>query len=250
MTLDFGYPWWISYGHLPLFGAAAALLVLGHVRAWPKWFTLPLLLFTLWSGAAFLVARFVLNVNGQAAMPTRAFLVSGKGRVLDIGAGTGRSSIMVLEARPQATLVALDLFAASFDEHFGHSETPQARLLANLQAAGVADRATIATGDMRKLPFEPAQFDGIVSAYAMDHLNRDGSTQSLAEAARVAKPGADFLLMVVDKEPWGKFAFGPLLTHAGMRGGAWWTAHVQDAGFQVIESGSQPGTFYVLARRR
>ena len=35
------------------------------------------------------------------------------GRVLDLGAGTGRSSIMVLTERPQATLVASDLFGPS-----------------------------------------------------------------------------------------------------------------------------------------
>ena len=38
--------------------------------------------------------------------------------------------IMVLESRPQATLVAFDLFGESFDRHFGRSETPQQRLLA------------------------------------------------------------------------------------------------------------------------
>jgi ubiquinone/menaquinone biosynthesis C-methylase UbiE len=41
------------------------------------------------------------------------------GRVLDIGAGTGRSSIKVLKARPQAISVALGLFGESFKQHFG-----------------------------------------------------------------------------------------------------------------------------------
>jgi len=89
----------------------------------------------LWSGAALLVARFVIDVDGPPALPTQSFLRSGAGRVLDIGAGTGRSSIMVLESRPQATLVALDLFADSFEQHFGRGESPQQRLLANLKAS-------------------------------------------------------------------------------------------------------------------
>jgi ubiquinone/menaquinone biosynthesis C-methylase UbiE len=50
--------------------------------------------------------------------------------------------------------------------------------------AEVEQRATIATADMRKLPFEAAAFDAIVSAYAVDHLNRQGTDQALAEAAR------------------------------------------------------------------
>jgi len=203
----------------------------------------------LWSGAAFLVARFVIDVDGPPALPTQSFLRSGAGRVLDIGAGTGRSSIMVLESRPQATLVALDLFADSFEQHFGRGESPQQRLLANLKAAGVDQRATIQTADMRKLPFERAAFDAIVSAYAIDHLNRQGINQSLAEAARVVKPGGDFLLMVIANEPWVKFTFGPLLSHGGTRGADWWTAHVQKAGFQILEEGTRPLTFYLLARR-
>jgi len=203
----------------------------------------------LWSGAAFLVARFVIDVDGPTALPTQSFLRSGAGRVLDIVAGTGRSSILGLESRPQATLVALDLFADSFEQHFGRGESPQQRLLANLKAAGVDQRATIQTADMRKLPFERAAFDAIVSAYAIDHLNRQGINQSLAESACVVKPGGDFLLMVIANEPWAKFSFGPLLMHGGPRGQAWWTARMQEAGFQVLEQGTRPLTLYLLARR-
>lgn len=250
MALDFGYPWWLSYGHLPILAGSGAVLAIGYARGWPKWMVLPLAALTLWSGAAFALMRFGFNANGRASLPTQNFFHSGVGRVLDIGAGTGRSSIMVLEARPQATLVALDLFAGSFDQHFGHSETPQARLMANLQAARVAGRTTISTADMRKLPFDDRSFDAIVSAYAIDHLNRDGAVQSLAEAARVLKPGGDFLLMVVANDRWAKFAFGPLAMHGGTRGQSWWSSHLQDAGFQVEESGTPPLTLYVLARRR
>ncbi len=248
-SIDFGYPWWLSYGHLPVLAAAVSMLLLGYARKWSRWPMLFLGAFTLWSGAALLVERFVIDLNGRPALPTQAFFLSGAGRVLDIGAGTGRSSIMVLQSRPQATLVALDLFGESFQQHFGRSETPQQRLLANLRAAGVDQRATITTADMRKLPFEPAAFDAIVSAYAIDHLNRQGTDQALAEAARVLKPGGDFLLAVIANEKWAKFAFGPLLSHGGTRGADWWTTHVQKAGFQILEEGTRPLTFYVLARR-
>jgi len=247
--LDFGYLWWLNYGHLIVVAAAGAILLLGYKRKWSKWPMLLVGALVLWSSAAFLVTRFVIKVNGRTSLPTQSFLRSGAGRVLDIGAGTGRSSIMVLESRPQATLVALDLFGESFEQHFGRSDSPQQRLLANLKAAGVEQRATIQTADMRKLPFEPATFDAVVSAYAMDHLNRQGSIQSLAEAARVVKPGGDFLLMVIGNDPWAQFAFGPLLKHGGTRGPAWWTGRVQEAGFQVLEEGTRPLTLYLLARR-
>jgi ubiquinone/menaquinone biosynthesis C-methylase UbiE len=122
-------------------------------------------------------------------------------------------------------------------------------LLANLKAAGVEGRATIETGDMRELPFEDASFDAAVSSYAIDHLGREGAKQALAEAARVVKPGGELLLMVVANDAWGTFAFGPLLEH-GARGDAWWTERVEEAGFEILETGRRPITLYFLGRRR
>src|SRR5262245_41605949 len=232
---DFGYPWWLSYGHLVITALVLPLWILGRARRWPRLLTLSLAALALWSVAAFAVARFGLNVNGRLSLPTQKFLSSGTGRVLDMGAGTGRSSLMVLEARPQTTVVALDLFAESYERHFGSGRSGQERLLSNLQAAGLERRASIQTGDMSKLPFEAATFDGVVSAYAIDHLNRDGITASLSEAARVLKQGGEFLLMVIAKDPWLNFTFGPLLLHSGTRSPASWTRLLHDAGFQTVE---------------
>jgi cyclopropane fatty-acyl-phospholipid synthase-like methyltransferase len=156
---------------------------------------------------------------------------------------------MVLKARPQATLVALDLFGDSFEQHFGPSQSPQQKLLANLEAAGVERRVTIVTADVRKLPFEPSTFDAVVSAYVFEHLNHEGIQQALSEAARVVKPGGDFLLMLVAKEPWMQYTFGPMLMHAHLQGAHWWTQRLGEAGFQVIEEGTCPATLYLLARR-
>src|SRR5947208_226316 len=130
--IDFGYPWWLSYGHLIIIAVAVSFILLGYARHWSKWPMLLAVAVAVWSIAAFLSARFVLDVNGRASLPTQSFLSSGAGRVLDMGAGTGRSSIMVLEARPKATLVALDLFGKSYEQHFGPGASPQQRLLTNL----------------------------------------------------------------------------------------------------------------------
>ena len=249
VSLDFGYPWWLSYGHVVILIPAAVLLAMALSRKWSKW-TIGLLgALVIWSCGALYVTAFVLEVNQAPALPSDSFFRGGKGKVLDIGAGTGRSSIMVLQARPEATMVVSDLFGESFEHHFGAGQSPQERLRANLRKAGVEQRATIETADMRKLPFEAAAFDAVVSAYAMDHLNRQGSEQALAEAARVLKPGGEFLLILVENDRWTKFAFGPLLSHGGTRGAAWWTDRMQKAGFQITERGSKPMTLYLLGRR-
>lgn len=254
--IDYGYAWIWTSGHLLLALPAAALLLLAFLRKWSKWLQLPLAVLFLWSFSAFLIMHFVLDFNGPLISPTQGFLQSGKGRILDMGAGTGRSAIMVLQTHPQATLVALDTFSESFAEHFqtaGTSaeilQTGRQKLLANLKAAGVDQRATIHPGDMRALPFEAATFDGIVSTYAIDHLGRTGSGKALTEAFRVLKPRGEFLMMVVSKDHWLNFVWGPVMPHFGTPSGAHWTAALQGAGFQILEQGPKPASLYFLARK-
>lgn len=249
-SIDFGYPWWINYGHLPIVAIGVLLLFTGIRLRWPKLALAPIALAVLWALSAFAVARFVFNTNGLATLPTERFLASGIGRVLDLGAGTGRSSIMVLQARPRTTLVALDLFGESYQEHFGTAQSAQQKLMANLRAAGVAERATIQQADMTQPPFDAASFDAIVSSYAVDHLSLADIQKTLHEASRVLKPGGDFLLSVIAKDPWLNFAFGPLLMHSRLRGAQWWTSQLEAAGFDVVESGVRPGTLYLLGRKR
>lgn len=250
MSFDFGYPWWLSWGQVVFLIPALALSIVAWKFRWALWTRVLFAVVVLWSAAALTVTHFVIDVNGVPSLPTDSFFRAGVGRVLDLGAGTGRSSIMVLKARPQATLVALDLFGDSFDQHFGHSETPEQQLMWNLKKAGVNERASIQKADMRVLPFEPSSFDAVVSAYAVDHLNRDGIGQALAEASRVLKPGGDFLLILVGQEAWGKFAFGPLLAHMGPRRHGWWAEQLKKANFDVREEGVRPITLYLLARKR
>jgi SAM-dependent methyltransferase len=247
-VLDFGYPWFLSYGHLVVLIPAALLLGIALMRRWPAVVMALLGVVTVWALVAFLVVRSF-GADSVPALPTERFIEAGTGRVLDLGAGTGRSSLMVLRARPNVTLVASDLFGESFEHHFGQSPSPQDRLRANLVAAGVSARASIETADMLKLPFENASFDAIVSAYAADHLGGAGARQAMAEAARVLKPGGDFLLMLVANDAWVKVAFGPLLAHGGVRGPAWWRETVNYAGFQTVEEGTKTATLYFLLRK-
>lgn len=88
-----------------------------------------------------------------------------------------------------------------------------------------------------------------MSAYAIDHVGGQGARQALTEAARVIKPGGDFLLILVGNDAWTRFAYGPLLSHGGTRGAAWWAARAREASFEVIEQGASPTTIFFLLRR-
>jgi ubiquinone/menaquinone biosynthesis C-methylase UbiE len=161
-----------------------------------------------------------------------------------MGCGSGRATVMVLTARTQTTVTALDNWSADYIDH-----NSEARLMANAQAVGAGPRVTVSTGDMRSVPFPDASFDGVVSTYAIDHLDRAGTTKALAEAARVLKPGGEFLLAVMNGDGWTMFTFGPHFHGHSGDGIARWTKKVTDAGLTVTEAGTRPWTVYILSHK-
>lgn len=247
-AFDFAYPWWLANGHLVILLPVLAAVAAAWLRHWPRWLMALLCLLATWAAASLFLLH-ALGMNTPPPLPTNAFFPSGQGRILDLGAGTGRSAIMALRARPHAELVALDLFAESFTRHFGPSQNPRELLQRNLDAAGLSSRVSIVTADMRRLPFPDASFDALLSAYAVDHLPRQGSVQTLREAHRVLKPGGHFLLILAANDARLRFAFGPLLLHRGLRPASWWRTQAEQAGFRVLEQGNAPISLYFLLHR-
>jgi SAM-dependent methyltransferase len=242
--LDFGYGHLWTHGHLGLALAFLAGSAGLSAAGGPAWAAALLLGLALWAFAAFLVVRFLFRMNEPLRLPTPDFLRGGSGRVLDLGCGSGRTSIMVATARPAASVVALDDFSAEYIS--GHGE---ARLARNLEAAGVRDRVHIERGDMRALPFDEARFDAAVSSYAIDHLGEE-APHALAEAARVVRPGGELLLMLIVPNTWMALSFGPLVWLRGFPGRAGWRERLEAAGFGDLEEGSAGGGAWFLARRR
>jgi SAM-dependent methyltransferase len=244
---DFGYTWPWSYGHLAAAGVFVLVAVLAWAMAWRKWTVVASGIAIVWALASFVT--FDAMLSRPAELPTPRFLASGAGRVLDGGAGSGRATVMVLLARPKATVVALDWF----HEGYGISGNEPDRLRKNALAAGADNRLEIKNGDLRELPFEAGSFDAAVSSFAIDHLRRKDSEHSIAEMARVLKPGGQFLLMVLNTDAYVKFAY-PLI-HMHMyygHGGSQdrWRRPLRAAGFDIVEEGTQPATMYFLAEKR
>ena len=128
-TYDFGYSWWLVYGHLvplALFGVLAAVSVW---RRWRWWITAASGLVALWALIAFVIMQ---SLNRPVPLPSERFLAGGTGRVLDVGAGSGRLTVGVLQARPHATATALDIYSG----YFGIEDNTPERLMANARAGG------------------------------------------------------------------------------------------------------------------
>jgi SAM-dependent methyltransferase len=244
---DFGYSLWWTHGHLIPFALAAAVLLLSVWRGWPRWLSLGAGAIAIWALAGFAIVQIVLGANRPLDLPTTAFFRDGRGDVLDVGAGSGRSTVMVLMGRPGARVTALDIYQG----YFGIDDNTPDRLRANARAAGAAERVNVVTGDMRAMPLPDARFDAAVSAAAIDHLSRDDIATALREVSRVLKDDGEFLLIVIDVDVWVRLAYP--MAHHGYFGHSpnadTWRERLESAGFEVTEQGTKPATLYFLARK-
>jgi SAM-dependent methyltransferase len=248
-AFDFGYGWAWNYGHLIAVVSFGPLAALAWRRRWPRWIRAMSVALAVWGLAGLVIVQLVIRTNLPLELPTEQFLAEGSGQVLDAGAGSGRSSLMVLLARPGSRVLALDLYSG----YYGIADNRPERLFANAARAGVEDRIEARVGDMRAMPLGDESVDAAVSAYAIDHLSSEGVERSLAEIQRVLRPNGQFLLMVINPDVWIRIAY-PFFVHHGYFGPRTdhqrWRSHLTTAGFDVVEQGTTPGTLYLLARKR
>lgn len=115
----------------------------------------------------------------------------GDEQVLDVGCGGG---LLLNEAARRLVggkATGIDIWAP----HSGGGN--YALLMKNAKAEGVADKIEFKQADVRKLPFNDASFDVIVSSGALHHISRDRPEheQAINEMLRVLKPGGKIALM-------------------------------------------------------
>ena len=242
LSYDFGYTWSLRYAMLVPLVLAGGLAGVAVWRSWSRWLYIPMLLVAGWAAASVVILNAMLNV--PMTLPTERFLTSGSGRVLDVGAGSGRAAIGVLLARPNTTAMGVDIYSG----YWGIDENTPERFMRNARIAGVAERADARVGDMRKLPFADGEFDAVVSSYAIDHLRREERPNAIAEVARVLKPGGEFLLMIIHVD-WKTWLVSPLLAHHPSQAPEPWRALLQQNGFTLEEEGTPFATLYFLAKK-
>jgi SAM-dependent methyltransferase len=242
LSYDFGYIRSLRYAMLVPLILAGGIAGIAVLRSWPRWLSIPMALVALWAAAAVLILNAMLN--RPMGLPTERFLASGSGRVLDVGAGSGRAAIGVLLARPNATAVGVDIYSGDW----GIDENTPERFMRNARIAGVAGRAHARVGDMRQLPFGDGEFDAVVSSYAIDHLRRAERPKAIAEVARVLKPRGELLLMLIQVD-WRTWFVSPILAHHPSQNPEPWRALLEEHGFTVEEEGTPFTTLYFLATK-
>ena len=244
-TYDFGYSWWIAWGHLVPIAVFGGLAILGWRLRWRRWLVIASSVLAVWGIAGLVLTHVLIRINLPLEPPSEQFLASGTGRVIDVGAGSGRATVGLLLARPGVTVTAVDIYKG----YYGIDDNTPERLMANALIAGVAGRAAAKVGDARELPLESGVYDGVISVAAIDHLPRAGIPNALAEAARVLKPGGEFLLTIVNPDAWAWIASPQAVAHHRAPDPSRWRALLESAGFEIVEQGTQPGALYFYCRR-
>src|SRR5688572_28098076 len=156
---DFGYSWLVVWGPLipiVVFGGLAGLaLWLG----WRRWLVIAFVVPVVWAALSLAIIHAALGINAPQPLPTGRFLASGSGRVVDVGAGSGRAAVGLLLARPGVTVTAVDIYSG----YYGIDDNTPERFMVNARIAGVESRANAVVGDARALPLTTGEYDGVIS---------------------------------------------------------------------------------------
>jgi SAM-dependent methyltransferase len=109
----------------------------------------------------------------------------GDERVLDVGCGHG---LMLLGAARRLTsgrAIGIDVWSQE-DQRSNSADAT----LENARREGIAERIEVLNGDARKIPFDAASFDVVLSSFAIHNIYQPGQReQAIHEIARVLKPG-------------------------------------------------------------
>jgi arsenite methyltransferase len=159
-------------------------------------FVLPLATMGLWGGLGCVaMALWMIWDSKVGKLRTRERLLdeirwTGGERVLDVGCGRGLMLLGAAKRLTTGSATGIDLWKSE-DLSGNRPEST----LENAGREGVASRVDVRTADMRKLPFEPATFDVVVSRAAIHNLyERADRATAIAEIARVLKPGGRALI--------------------------------------------------------
>ena len=151
----------------------------------------------------------------------------GDERVLDVGCGRGLFLIGAAKRLTTGRAMGIDIWQAE-----DLSGNKPAATLNNAMIEGVADRVEVQTADARKLPFDDASFDVVLSSGALHNIYNAGERQTaVREIARVLKVGGRVL--IVDVRHLSQYAL--TLRDAGFNGEQDAARTVQNIGWSLLK---------------
>lgn len=152
---------------------------------------------TPWIGAALIATfgGFGLHSSRRGKFIVWATLIDelalvGDERVLDVGCGRGAVLMMAAGHLAHGRAVGVDLWRGQ-DQSGNAAEATRS----NAVAEGVADRVSLATGDMTALPFAPGAFDIVLSSMAIHNVKgSDSRDRAIEQIAAAVAPGGRLVI--------------------------------------------------------
>ncbi|WP_369132042.1 methyltransferase domain-containing protein [Modestobacter sp. I12A-02662] len=162
------------------------------------------------------------------AVLTRTVLERRPRRVLDIGCGAGLELATMLEAAPDAEGVGVDI-----------DEPSVALARRTLGARGLAGRATVLHGDVRRLTEQVAEVDLALLANVVYYVPLSDRVAFLRDLRRLLAPGGVLLVVTTAATPALFSRHFDLLLRA--QEGAMELPDAEEMGTQLAEAGFDPG---------
>lgn len=117
-------------------------------------------------------------------------LWDGKGKVLDIGTGRGRTAIDIAKRFPEAHVVGVDTWSKAWG-YFGMTKEG---CETNARIENVSDRCTFKQGNALELPFKDGEFQLVISTFTFHEIHVPDRTVLFEEVVRVLAPSGIFML--------------------------------------------------------
>ena len=150
----------------------------------------------------------------------------GDERVLDVGCGRGLFLIGAAKRLSTGRATGIDIWQTA-----DLSGNEPAAALDNATIEGVSERVEVQTADARKLPFEDASFDVVLSSAALHNIYDAGEREgAVREIARVLRVGGRVL--IVDVRHLRHYAH--TLRNAGLDGDADGARSVQSLVYRLL----------------
>lgn len=114
---------------------------------------------------------------------------NGKGKILDIGTGSGSLIIKLAIAFPKSFLTGIDYWGDNWE--YSREQCQQ-----NAEIEGVSDRIDFLKASAADLPLQDDEFDIVVSCLTFHEVkDMRNKTEVIKEALRVLKPGGEFIFL-------------------------------------------------------
>lgn len=175
-----------------------ALLALTIVLAWLLPFPLPAVLTGILTAVLFLLWLYMLRCRalfdfnrGGLMGKLHQYLIdhldwNGRGRLLEIGCGSGALLNRCAKRYPQANFTGIDYWGAEWS--YAKEQCQK-----NAVLEGVSDRVTFQKGDAARLDFPDQTFDAVVSNFVFHEVRSQKDKRLVVrEALRVLKKGGSF----------------------------------------------------------